>query len=245
MPALVSAVSVRPTVPGPPLRLAITVLVPLAPPVKVTVGMVVRSASAFGSMVKVFGMPASPENEMLSTCAIGTEGCEIVSTLTRTFVPSESSSNECPMLGVPPVGAKFIGERNVTVTGELVLPLMVAVTESEPRTLLVQLTLQMPVVASVVQVFESSEPTPGVENVTGAPVVGVAVGLPSVAVTVNVVVVVPGRSTVVRFALKATLTTAGWVPSTQALKCGRAALIVWATVSTVDGTATARPLGST
>src|SRR5216683_2797978 len=144
----------------------------------------------------------------------------------------------------PRLPVKLRGWRNVTVTGELVLPLMVAVTESEPRTLLDHVTLQMPVVPSVVHMFELNAPTPGEEKVTGAPVVGVAVGLPSVAVTVSVVVVVPGRSTVVRLALSATLTTGGLVPSTQALKCGSAALMVWPAVSTVDGTATARPDGS-
>jgi hypothetical protein len=131
----------------------------------------------------------------------------------------------------------------VIVTAELVLPLIVAVTVATVRVLLDRLTLQMPVVGSVVQVVESSVPK-SVAKVTGALVVGVGVGLPSVAVTVSEVLDVPGRSTVVAPALRTTFTGLGFVPLTQGLKCGSAAVMVWLAVLTVDGTAIARPLGS-
>src|SRR5260370_10020182 len=133
--------------------------------------------------------------------------------------------------GWPVSGAVFVsGARNVTVIGELVTPLMVAVTESDPRTLLDHTTLHCPdPFVPVLQPLTSSEPTPGVEKTTGAPVVGVGVGGPtagSLAVTVKVELVVPGRSTVARVAVSCTVSVGGLVPSTHALKCGRAALMV-------------------
>src|SRR5262245_5942782 len=75
------------------------------------------------------------------------------------------------------------------------------------------------------------------EKLTGAPVVA-ELSLWSVTVAVSVVDVVPGRSTVVRLALRATLTAR---PETHALKCGSEALIVCATGSMVDGTGIACP----
>src|SRR5258708_30646534 len=83
--------------------------------------------------------------------------------------------------GWPVSGAVFVsGARNVTVIGELVTPLMVAVTESDPRTLLDHTTLHCPdPFVPVLQPLTSSEPTPGVEKTTGAPVVAGGMGGPT------------------------------------------------------------------
>ncbi len=125
------------------------------------------------------------------------------------------------------------------MTGELVVVLTVAVTLATPREApLVRVTPQIPVVTSVVQPVDGvMVPRLGL-NVTGAVVVGVA-GEPSV--TVAVILADPPGSRTRVSVLRATLTAR---PDVQGLKCGRVAVIVCATGSTVEGTAIALPWGS-
>src|SRR4051794_1505714 len=98
-------------------------------------------------------------------------------------------------------------------------------------------TLHLPVVPSVLHELAASDPGP--ESIVKVTVTGPAPSLPWTTVASSVVE--PGRSTLL--AAGTSVTVAG-LPATKALKCGRFAVIVCATGSTVDVIATGPFVGS-